>query len=74
MRYKEFWEKVEKEKKNETLRSQQLSIVDDEEIKNNLENQFSKERSIVDRRLKNEHEEIKRDIEEFETFIRSKYY
>ena len=74
MLYKEFWKRVENEKKNENLRSEQLKILDDEDIKKNLENQFKKERSIVNRRLKNEYEDIQRDVEEFESFLRNKYY
>ena len=74
MLYKEFWKRVENEKKNENLRSEQLKILDDEDIKKNLENQFKKERSIVTRRLKNEYEDIQRDVKEFESFLRNRYY
>ena len=70
--YKEFYKKVEEEKKNEDLRNDQLNAANNEKIKNNLENQFGKERTIVDKKLEKEFDEIPDKVDKYEKSLRDK--
>ena len=64
--YKPFWEKVEKEKKNEYKRIQILKKITDPSIKENLENKFAMERGKIDFELTQEKERINRAVKEYE--------
>ena len=69
---RDFMKKVEQERQNEYLRTEQLKVINDENIKKNLEKQFGKERSLVDFRLKTEYEDLQNDVKEFESFLRNR--
>ena len=64
--YKPFWEKVEKEKKNEYKRIQILKKITDPSIKENLENKFAMERGKIDFELTQEKERINKAVKEYE--------
>ena len=64
--YKPFWDKVEKEKKNEYKRIQILKKITDPTTKQNLENKFAMERGKIDFELTQEKERINRAVKEYE--------
>ena len=68
--YKDFLKKIKVEKNNEILRNKQLEIISDMALKRNLENQFSRERALVDLRLKKESEIIKKKTKDYESNLR----
>ena len=71
--YKNFLKKLKIEKKNEFLRNKQLEIITDITLKKNLEKQFSKERTLVDQRLKKESEKLQKQAKEYESNLRNNY-
>ena len=71
--YKNFLSKLKREKRNELLRNKQLDIIEDAVLRKNLEIQFSKERSLVDERLKKESERIQKQAKEYENSLRGKF-
>ena len=71
--YKNFLSKLKREKRNELLRNKQLEIISDLVLRRNLEIQFSKERSLVDTRLKKESERIQKQAKEYENSLRSNF-
>jgi hypothetical protein len=71
--YKNFLKKLKIEKKNEFLRNKQLEIITDMTLKRNLEIQFSKERTLVDQRLKKESERLQKQAKEYESNLRNNY-
>ena len=71
--YKNFLKKLKIEKKNEFLRNKQLEIITDMTLKKNLEIQFSKERILVDQRLKKESERLQKQAKEYESNLRNNY-
>ena len=64
--YKPFWEKVEKEKKNEYKRIQILKKITDPTIRENLETKFAKERGKIDLELTQEKDRINKAIKDYE--------
>jgi len=71
--YKNFLSKLKREKRNELLRNKQLEIINDIVLRRNLEIQFSKERSLVDARLKKEGERIQKQANEYENSLRRNF-
>ena len=71
--YKNFLSKLKREKRNELLRNKQLEIINDTVLRRNLEIQFSKERSLVDARLKKEGERIQKQANEYENSLRRNF-
>ena len=71
--YKNFLSKLKREKRNELLRNKQLEIINDIVLRRNLEIQFSKERSLVDARLKKESERIQKQANEYENSLRRNF-
>ena len=71
--YKNFLSKLKREKRNELLRNKQLEIISDIVLRRNLEIQFSKERSLVDARLKKEGERIQKQANEYENSLRRNF-
>ena len=61
-----FWEKVEKEKKNEIKREQILRKINDPKIKQNLESKYAIERGKIDFELTREKERINKAIKDYE--------
>ena len=61
-----FWEKVEKEKKNEIKREQILKKIEDPKIKENLESKYAIERGKIDFELTKEKERINKAIRDYE--------
>ena len=70
--YREFFRHVEDEKHNEDLRNKQLENVHDPIKRHELEKRFSKERALVDLRLKRENKNIEEKIHNFERDLRQK--
>ena len=68
--YREFFKHVEEEKKNEDLRNKQLMNVHDPQKRHELEKRFSKERALVDLRLKRENQNIQEKILSYEINLR----
>ena len=68
--YREFFRHVEDEKHNEDLRNKQLEGVHDPQKRHELEKRFSKERALVDLRLKRENKNIEEKIRSFEIKLR----
>ena len=64
--YTPFWEKVEKEKRNEIKREQILRKIDDPKIKENLESKYAIERGKIDFELTKEKERISKAIKDYE--------
>ena len=64
--YKPFWEKVEKEKKNEYKRIQILKKITDPTIRENLETKFAIERGKIDFELTQEKDRINKAIKDYE--------
>ena len=60
--YREFFKHVEEEKQNEDKRNNQLKNVHDPKKKHELEKKFSKERAMVDLRLRRENKNIEEKI------------
>ena len=71
--YKNFLKKLKIEKKNEYLRNKQLEIVNDITLRRNLEIQFSKERTLVDQRLKKESERLQKQAKDYESNLRNNF-
>ena len=71
--YKNFLKKLKIEKKNEYLRNKQLEIVNDMTLRRNLEIQFSKERTLVDQRLKKESERLQKQAKDYESNLRNNF-
>ena len=61
------------EKRNEALRNKQLEIITDDTLKRNLEIQFSKERTLVDLRLKKESERLHKQAKDYESNLRNNF-
>ena len=68
--YKEFFNHVEDEKHNEDLRNKQLENIHDPRKRHELEKRFSKERALVDLRLKRENKNIQEKIRIYEINLR----
>jgi hypothetical protein len=68
--YREFFRHVEDEKRNENLRNKQLENVHDPRKKHELEKRFSKERALVDLRLKRENQNIEEKVKTYEINLR----
>ncbi len=68
--YKEFFNHVEDEKRAEDLRNKQLENVHDPQKRHELEKRFSKERALVDLRLKRENKNIQEKIRVYEMNLR----
>ena len=68
--YREFFRHVEEEKKNEDLRNKQLMNVHDPQKRHEMEKRFSKERALVDLRLKRENQNIQEKILSYEINLR----
>ena len=68
--YREFFKHVEDEKKNEDLRNKELENVHDPIKKHELEKRFSKERALVDLRLRRENQNIEEKIRNYEIRLR----
>ena len=68
--YREFFRHVEDEKHNEDLRNKQLEDVHDPQKRHELEKRFSKERALVDLRLKRENKNIEEKIRSYEIKLR----
>ena len=68
--YREFFRHVEDEKKNEDLRNKELENVHDPVKKHELEKRFSKERALVDLRLRRENQNIEEKIRNYEIKLR----
>ena len=64
--YKPFWEKVEKEKKNEFKRIQILKKINDPQIRENLETKFAIDRGKIDLELTQEKDKINKAIKNYE--------
>ena len=71
--YKDFLKKLKVEKNNETLRNKQLEIINDMDLKRNLEIQFSRERALVDLRLKKESEILQKKARDYENNLRNNF-
>ncbi len=68
--YREFFRHVEDEKLNENERNKQLENVHDPRKKHELEKRFSKERALVDLRLKRENQNIEEKVKSYEINLR----
>ena len=68
--YREFFKHVEQEKQNEDKRNNQLKNVHDPKKKHELEKRFSKERAMVDLRLRRENKNIEEKIKYYEYKLR----
>ena len=68
--YREFFKHVEEEKQNEDKRNNQLKNVHDPKKKHELEKRFSKERAMVDLRLRRENKNIEEKIKYYEYRLR----
>ena len=68
--YREFFKHVENEKKNEDLRNQKLQNVHDPRERHELEKRYSKERALVDLRLRRENQNIEEKIRNYEMKLR----
>ena len=71
--YKNFLKKLKTEKRHERLRKKQLEIITDDILRKNMEIQFSKERTLVDLRLKKESERIQKQAKDYENNLRSNF-
>ena len=68
--YREFFRHVEEEKKNEDLRNQQLMNIHDPQKRHEMEKRFSRERALVDLRLRRENQNIEEKIISYEINLR----
>ena len=68
--YREFFKHVEDEKKNEDLRNKELENIHDPIKRHDLEKRFSKERALVDLRLRRENKNIEEKIRNYEIILR----
>ena len=64
--YKQFYEKVQREKKNEEMRLKELDKIVDKNYRYQLEKKFRKERAIVYMRLERENQKINEKISTYE--------
>ena len=64
--YKQFYEKVQREKKNEEMRLKELDKIVDKNYRYQLEKKFRKERAIVYMRLERENQKINEKISAYE--------
>ena len=64
--YKQFYERVQKEKENEEMRLKELEKIEDKNKKYQLEKKFRKERAIVFMRLERENQKINEKIDMYE--------
>jgi len=64
--FKQFYEKVQREKENEELRLKELNKIEDKNKKYQLEKKFRKERAIVFMRLERENQRINDKINMYE--------
>lgn len=72
--YKNFLNKLKVEKRNEALRNKQLEIITDMTLRKNMEIHFSKERALVDMRLKKESERLQKQAKEYESNLRNNFH
>ena len=68
--YREFFRHVEEEKRNEDLRIKQLNNIHDPQKRHELEKRFSRERALVDLRLRRENQNIEEKILGYEINLR----
>ena len=68
--YKPFFNKIEKEKKNENKRIQLLNSINDANIKSCLEAQFGVQRGKIYYELSKEQEKINKDIKNYEVQLK----
>ena len=68
--YREFFKHVEEEKKNEDLRNKQLENIHDPQKRHELEKRFSRERALVDLRLRRENQNVKDNVISYEIKLR----
>ena len=68
--YREFFKHVEDEKQNEDKRNNELKNVHDPRKRHELEKRFSKERALVDLRLRRENKNIEEKIKNYEFKLR----
>ena len=68
--YREFFRHVEDEKQNEDLRNKQLMNVHDPQKRHELEKRFSRERALVDLRLRRENQNVEEKILSYEITLR----
>jgi hypothetical protein len=68
--YREFFRHVEDEKQNEDLRNKQLMNVHDPQKRHELEKRFSRERALVDLRLRRENQNVEEKILSYEINLR----
>ena len=68
--YREFFRHVEDEKHNEDLRNKQLMDVHDPQKRHELEKRFSRERALVDLRLRRENQNVEEKIVNYEIQLR----
>ena len=71
--YKNFLKKVKEEKNNEINRKKQLKTIKDRTLRKNLDIQFSRERALIDLRLRKESENLQKLAKEYENKLRSKF-
>ena len=64
--YKQFYEKVQREKKNEEMRLKELDKIVDKNYRYQLEKKFRKERAVVYMRLERENQKINEKISMYE--------
>ena len=64
--YKQFYEKVQREKKNEEMRLKELDKIVDKNYRYQLEKKFRKERAVVYMRLERENQKINEKISTYE--------
>ena len=69
--YKQFYEKVQREKKNEEMRLQELDKIVDKNYKYQLEKKFRKERAVVYMRLERENQKINEKISAYELKLKN---
>ena len=71
--YKNFLKKLKIEKRNENMRNKQLENIKDPILKRNLEIQFSRERTLIDLRLKNESERLHQKAKDYESNLKNNF-
>ena len=72
--YKQFYEKVQKERENEEMRLKELEKLQDKNEKYQLEKKFRKERAIVFMRLERENQKLNEKIKMYELNLKNVGY